>query len=532
MLTELYGTARFVAGLPGFLRKRPAEEAVRATLRRDLQDRSENFLSMLERAVFPFPERPYARLFAHAGLELGDVRRLVAAEGLEGALTVLHGAGIFLSLDEFKGRRPIRRGSLEITTGARDFDNPLGRPGITATSGGSRSEGTRLNVDLAHYGRDAHYIALERDTHGLAGRPAAMWRPPLPWGAGIKTMICSARAGILFDRWFAQYMTRFDRRGWKYAATTNAALTAARLAGCRIPFPEEVSLDRADIVARWLAEQKQRRGIAGILSCGPSAAIRVCLAAGDLGLDIADSVFLCGGEPLTDRRRAVMAHAGCRSVNRYSMVELGHIGLGCARPQVADEVHILLDKLALITRPKRMADGSIVEINVYTTLIPTPPRLLINLESDDYGTLERRACGCPLGALGYSLLFSRIRSYEKLTSEGLTFVGADLERLLEEALPQRFGGHPGDYQLVEYETAEGLPRVELVVSPRVGALDEKEACRAVIDFLSHLPRGGGPYGELWRQGGTLAVRRAEPRATRAAKIQPLHVERLPADGRG
>ncbi len=531
MLRELYGTARFIAGLPAFLRQPPAEKTIRATVQHDLAHRGGNFLSLLERAVFAFPDRPYARLFVHAGLELGEVRRLVEREGLEGALSILHDAGIYLSLDEFKGRRPIRRGSLEIVTRAEDFDNPLGGPGISATSGGSRSRGTRLNVDLAHFARDALYIALERDMHGLAGRPTAMWRPPLPWGAGLKTMICSARAGILYDRWFAQQVTRFDRHGWKYAATTMATVVTSRLAGRRIPMPEEVPLDRADIVARWLAERREG-GLPGMLCCAPSAAVRVCLAAGELGLDIAGSVLLCGGEPLTVRRHAIMREAGCRVVDRYAMVELGHIGLGCERPRAADDVHILLDKLALITRPKRMADGSTVEINVYTTLVPTPPRLLINLESDDYGRLERRACGCLLGALGYDLLFSEIRSYEKLTSEGLTFVGADLERLLEEVLPQRFGGHPGDYQFVEYETEAGLPRVELVVSPRVGALDEDEACRAVIDFLSHLPRGGGPYAELWRQGGTLAVHRAEPRATRAGKIQPLHVERRPATGRG
>ena len=531
MLRELYGTARFIAGLPRFLRRPPSEEAVRTTVRRNLAQRSENFLALLRRAVFAFPDRPYARLFAHAGLGFEDVRRLVEREGLEGALSVLHDAGIYLSLDEFKGRRPIRRGSLEIVTRATDFDNPLGGPGISATSGGSRSRGTRLNVDLAHFARDSLSIALERDTHGLAGRPAAMWRPPLPWGAGLKTMICSARAGILYDRWFAQHVTRFDRRGWRYAATTLAAVMVSRLAGCRMPLPEEVPLDRADIVARWLAERKEA-GPPGMLSCAPSAAVRACVAARDLGLDIAGSVFLCGGEPLTAKRHTVMRDAGCDVAVRYAMVELGHIGLGCGRPRVADEVHLLLDKLALITRPKRMADGSTVEINVYTTLVPTPPRLLINLESDDYGRLERRTCGCLLGELGYDLLFSEIRSYEKLTSEGLTFVGADLERLLEEELPRRFGGHPGDYQFVEYETEAGLPRVELVVSPRIGALDEEEARRAVIDFLSHIPRGGGPYGELWRQGGTLAVRRAEPKATRAGKIQPLHVERRPSEGRG
>ncbi len=71
-----------------------------------------------------------------------------------------------------------------------------------------------------------------------------------------------------------------------------------------------------------------------------------------------------------------------------------------------------------------------------------------------------------------------------------------------------------------------------MVRPGVGALDEEEVCRKVIHFLSHIPRAGGPYGEIWRQGGTLMVRRAEPRTTRAGKVQPLHLERSAARGRG
>ena len=37
--------------------------------------------------------------------------------------------------------------------------------------------------------------------------------------------------------------------------------------------------------------------------------------------------------------------------------------------------------------------------------------------------------------------------------------------------PERFGGHAADYQLVEVE-AEGMPIVEVVVSPRVGSIED------------------------------------------------------------
>ena len=81
---------------------------------------------------------------------------------------------------------------------------------------------------------------------------------------------------------------------------------------------------------------------------------------------------------------------------------------------------------------------------------------MLNVESDDYGVLERRHCGCPLDAAGLDLHMHTIRSWEKLTSEGMTLGGADLIRLVEEILPARFGGAPTDWQLVE-EEEEGLP---------------------------------------------------------------------------
>ena len=93
---------------------------------------------------------------------------------------------------------------------------------------------------------------------------------------------------------------------------------------------------------------------------------------------------------------------------------------------------------------------------------------------------------CPLAALGYRTHFHTIRSHEKLTSEGMTFLGHDLIRLVEEVLPAQFGGGPTDYQFVEVER-DGLPRVDLLVSPRLGPLNEPAVAAAVLDFLDHIP---------------------------------------------
>ncbi len=106
---------------------------------------------------------------------------------------------------------------------------------------------------------------------------------------------------------------------------------------------------------------------------------------------------------------------------------------------------------------------------LFTTLLPTSAKVLLNFESDDYGViLTERECGCPIGELGFERHLHTIRSYEKLTSEGMNFVGGDLLRLVEEVLPSRFGGGPPDYQLVE-EEVDGLAEGERRTSARGSA---------------------------------------------------------------
>lgn len=67
------------------------------------------------------------------------------------------------------------------------------------------------------------------------------------------------------------------------------------------------------------------------------------------------------------------------------------------------------------------------------------------MESGDYGRVFERACGCPLEGAGFKTHLSNIRSYEKLTSESVTFLGSALFELLEDLLPARFGGQIADY---------------------------------------------------------------------------------------
>jgi hypothetical protein len=125
-----------------------------------------------------------------------------------------------------------------------------------------------------------------------------------------------------------------------------------------------------------------------------------------------------------------------------------------------------------------------------------------------------------------------IRSFEKLTAEGMTFLDADVTRVLEDTLPARFGGSPADYQLVEDEGPDGRPRLRLLVHPAVGPVDPRAVAEA---FLAALGPAGGAAGimtQVWRDAGLVTVERDAPRTTMSGKVLHLHRARHGLDRPG
>ena len=242
--------------------------------------------------------------------------------------------------------------------------------------------------------------------------------------------------------------------------------------------------------------------------------IRVCLAALDEGLDISGTFFRFGGEPYTEAKAEVVAATGSTAACHYSMSEIGRVACACSRPQAPDDMHFMSDKLATIQRER----GGLW----HTTLGSASPKIMINVESGDYAVMSERECGCPLGELGLTRHLQRVRSYEKLTTEGNHFLGSDLDTLLEEVLPRRFGGAPTDYQLVE-EEVDGLSKVSVVVGPRIGQVAEEDVLSTVFGFLREQPRNR-LMADFWAQGEALRVVRCEPELTAAGNL-PLHIQR-------
>jgi len=514
---------RFVKKLGGFLRE-PFEPGLElAGVRRQLARRGGSFLDLLDRGVFRQPHSPYLSLMREAGVEKGDVERLVHEEGVEGTLDRLFDAGVRVSLDEFKGRRPIRRAGFEKETRASDFDNPLARSHFEGRTGGSRGGGARLLVDLDLVRYEAAHLYLALQALGALDRPAALWRPLPPGVTGIKELLYRARIDRLPEVWFSQnrYHLRWeDARAATFAA---CAVGGSRLWGRPLPMPKYLPLDRAAEIATWLS-RKTSSGTPALLDTNVSSAIRVCRAAREGGYDISGTLFRTGGEPLTPGRAQIIEQTDSQVACNYGIAEAGRLGLACGDPSMPDEVHLLADKVAVLQRAHSpVSGGPDLDALFVTTLHPATPKLMLNVEIGDYAVRSRRRCSCVLGEVGLTEHLHTIRSYEKLTSEGMHFLGSDLLELLERVLPQRFGGGPNDYQLVE-EEIDGLARVTLVVSPDVGSVRESEVIEAVLGALQRGGQGRAMMSQWWRDGSTLNVERREPFVTGAAKVLPLHVK--------
>lgn len=512
---ELQSAWGFLRGLGPFLKQPLDRSTACRQLDQHMAAREVTWISVLERAVFQNPSSPYRTLLDWAGITLRDISAMVADLGLEGTLASLYDKGIYITLEEFKGRHPLRRPGLRLDVNPEDFDHPLSATSYEARTGGSTGAPRRLRVDLGIVEHETAYHGMFLHAAQISERPVAIWHAAPPGAVGIKTALIHAKLGRPVEKWFSQ---SDPSRSGKQSLFTKAAGTLARLHGTRIPAPEYTTAADGTCVSQWLAS-KREQGTPAILVTTPSACVRACMAAQAKGYDIAGTFFILVGEPYTQAKAAIVKGAGCSGASHYAMAESGMIGLACQAADFPDDVHLVSDKIATIQRALPV-NGRTLGALFHTTILPVSPKLMLNVESGDYGVLEERECNCGALPRPYRKHLHTIRSYAKLTSEGMCFLDGDLVSLVERILPTRFGGYPTDYQFVEQEM-DGLPKVALLVRPTVGAIDEDEVVRSVIEYWRNTGLRQSMMSEVWANGRTLQVVRADPHATPGGKIPAL-----------
>jgi len=523
-LTYLKTFAQLPLALRRFARHTLTLEEAQRIVRERMERREENFLRTMERSAYGHPPSPYLTLLKMAGCEFGDLQTLVRQKGLEGALRALRDEGVYVTFEEFKGRKPIVRNGKTIPVRARDFDNPFVQRVFTIQSSGSTGAATDVGVNLEEIAARAPDELLTLSAHGLLDAPVVRWNSILPAGT-LRNIIRSLYIGHPPWRWFSPLGLRDSKYWLKYGLATYYILACLRLSGAHVPLPEFVRVERASVVARCVAELLQAHGRC-VLNCNVSLSLRVCIAAQEAGLDLKRATFQTSSEAATPAKTGYLERAGVRFISNYGMVEANRIGSGCAQPADVGDIHLLKDALALFAYPYPVGgfDVTVPAFNL-TTLLPTASKVMLNVQMDDYGIVEERHCGCELDTYGYSTHLRQIRSYSKLTGEGVTLIGTEMLHVLEHVLPSRFGGSPLDYQMLEQEDEQGFTRLYVVISPSIVIEREQD----VVDVILNALRESSPMADaartVWQQMQTVQVKRAEPILTGRARLMPLHIER-------
>lgn len=513
----------FLLGLRHLLRNPIAPAEARAALAQRRERRNAEFLVLARDVIYAEPANPITALLRSARCEYGDLEHLVEQEGIEGALFTLFRHGVYLTEDELKGRRLTVRGSTTLHVDQAQLRNPqLGVKVIGQTSG---STGRRAPIafDFATVKEETVPMVVLEDTLGSRNHARAIWN--VPGAAALGSLLQTAVLGGRTARWFSQIPPASKELHPRYRWSARVLRLGGRLASVPIPAPEHVSLDDPGPIVEWMAETL-RAGERPWLQTYSSAAVRVCEAANAAGIDLRGADIVVGGEPISSTRRAEVDRSGARLITVYGSMEVGRVANGCLNAEVSDEVHVFDDMKAVIQVGRASAECGLPPDALLISPIRWSAHLpVLNLSVGDQATLLRRSCGCPLEKLGWLTHLHTIRSFTKLTAGGMTFPDTDIIPVLEQVLPQRFGGGPTDYQLIEAESTTGEPRLTLLVHPRIGPVDEEQVYRV---FLEKIGRGTGVervMEMMWRNAGFLTIERRAPASTMSGKIQHVYAPR-------
>ena len=520
-LRDLPTYPRLFRRLAAYFQQPQSMAESRVTIRRRIERREELFLETARDRLYA-ADSPYRPLLALAQCACRDLDIMVRQRGLEEALERLYRAGVYLSFQEFKSGGAIRRDGREFRVVPAQFNNPTVSGVLPVRSGGTRSAGTwsALNIE---YLADVYVpqLALTLDMFGGWDAPILTWQLGFPSGAGIGHWFCLARLRRRHVRWFSLTPIPRGIEARRRAAFELAHLAAGR-AGLRLPRPEFVPVGAAGIVLDAIRHELAGAGRC-VMFTTPSCAVRLAAEAQARGESLRGVLFLCGSEALTPGKADEIRAREARVASYYMISEVGGaVGAPCSAPEDVDDMHFRSDALAMIARG-RPGEGPRHDVMLITTLLPHAPKLLLNVEMDDFALIRERACGCVWDELGCRTHLVGLRSVTKLTGEGTTLLGTNVVHILEHILPAMFGGTSVDYQLVEAEGADRLTHLYLLVSPRLGPLDEAAVRRRFIEALDRtagMPLGG--RRPIWEQADSIRVLRRDPIPTGAGKLLPFH----------
>ncbi len=511
------------SSLREFFRERVTVERAEEEIKKALDHRERSFLELARTRIYECPDSPYLKLLRIAGCEFSDLQMSVRRHGVEGALERLAREGVYLTSDEFKGKREVARAGHAFRVSPDRFERRDAPSGFATISSGTRNRPVRSFIPLDWLAARTWAVGVFFSAHDLFSYSHAVYDAILPGSSAVNHLLINARLGKRTDRWFAR---KIPTPTWLDATyhylTTYVIVLAGKGFGPGFPRPEFIEIADLHRIVRWISETKRRGGACYITTISSSAS-RIAQVAAEMGVSLEGTKFNVAGEPFTEAKHEAIKRVGASATSRYAYGGGMNVGFGCANPLHRDEIHVNQHLLAVISHTRPLSGGaSPIYPLLCSTVHPTAPRLLLNVENGDYVTLEKRSCGCALERVGLTLHLHGIRSFEKFTSEGMNYFYGDLYELFEKTLPAEFGGGPGDYQLVEEEDGTGQTRLTLVVHPEVGQVDEERLLARLREALEEGSWGNRFQSTLWQAAETFRLARRVPHASPRGKILPLH----------
>lgn len=483
-------------------------------VRRRIDNRERNFLDVTRVLIYDNPYSPYRKLLLWAGCEYEDLRESIKHKGIEKTLEKLRDEGVYITLEEFKSKIPICRNGLTIETSETNFDNPflMGKI-IEASTSGSRSKGSRVMYDWNFIEEEADNEMILYQAHDLLDSPLILWLPGLPAISGIHNLLMNLKFRRPPEKWFSQLNS-------DTSVVSNASLKyifwICKLNGIFAPEPEFVSLNDALKVAKWIEKTIKIKGSC-VLRTYTSSAIRVEKTSMENGIDITGCTIFVGGEPLTENRYNFFKTFGINVFPRYVATETGLIGASCKSREYPDDMHLYIDRLAVIQRLRESVIGNhLINSFLFTTLSKNTGKVLFNTEIGDFGHLKYKSCSCLLGELGMNVHILKVRSHDKLTGEGMTLLGSEFDEIIGELIIKA-GGSPDDYQFWESQDSKGFSKLIIAVSPDIKGFNEAEFSDALLSKLRIRNKGTKITASIWQQAETFEIIRAYPEITKGFK---------------
>lgn len=471
-LVKLNSSLSLAAALPKFFRERVTLQRAEEEIKRLLDTRIARFFELARTQIYKCPDSPYRKLLKHAGCEFADLQAQVQRHGLEETLVKLAGEGVYLTSDEFKGKTEVVRGGSSFRVSPKDFERQDLSAGFAMQSSGTRNGPVKTFSPLDWRGLQARGEAVFYSAHDLYSCAHAVYEPVIT--GRILYVLINGKLGISTDRWFALKVAVHSVAEDRYHYM-NAHLIAkiGRWFGPGVASPQYLNPGDVEPILDWILESR-REGRKCCIKTVVSNAARIARTALKTGLSLVGTTFHVSGEPLTQFKSKSIAKTGARIAPHYGPGGGNAGSLGCGNPSFIDEMHVPQTMFTLVEQPRSLDyRGPPIYPLMLTTLHPSAPRFLLNVENGDYATMITRDCGCPLQKVGFTQHLHTVRSFEKFTSEGMNYFSTDLFELLEKTIPSEFGGDPGDYQLVEEEDDQGQTRLTLLVHPNVGELNEE-----------------------------------------------------------